>query len=148
MDLQEGRRWEGFLMRWHWWGQWEQLGSEGGEQGRRNERREHEEAETRNGVAERLMGWGGMEGKVGHLGECTVVVVMLEGCGVMMMEEVLGLYDRIEKEWLFMEIRECGVVHVSWKLGWPQLGMDENGNGGFDWKGGQWFVFVFVVGLG
>lgn len=74
-------------MRWHWWGQWEQLGREGGEQGRRKERREHEVAEMRKGVAVRLMGWVGMEGKLGHLG----VYVVFWGCGVRKMEEVLGL---------------------------------------------------------
>lgn len=33
------------------------------------------------------------------------------------------------------------MVQVSWKLGWPQLGEEENGNGGVEWKGGQWCVF-------
>ena len=85
MDLQSGRRWEGDLMRWHWEGQWEQLGREGGEQGRRKERREHVAAETRKGVAERLMGRVGMK-EEGQLGWGVGL-----GRGERVMEEVLEL---------------------------------------------------------
>lgn len=51
----------------HWKEQREQFGRVGGGQGLRRERREQEEVEIWKGVAERLMGWGGMEEEEGVL---------------------------------------------------------------------------------